>query len=319
MNYPNNKQFAFTILDDTDSANLENVEPVYRYLKDCGFRTTKTVWPLAYDDQKNSKYIDSSTLADPGYVEFIKWLIDERFEVTWHGPTMESSTRNQVLKGLDFFNETLGFYPSVHINHAQNKDNLYWGLSRFNNKIIKTILGFAGYRENQFSGHFEGSNYYWGDIAKKRFKYCRGFTFNDLNTLNINPTLPYHDPKRPVIDYWFSTTSVDSFIEFEQQFTPKRIAKLIDEKGICIMSTHLGKGFSKDGKIRDSVKKIFDSIAEKNGWFVPVSELLEWQLKKNNRQTISNKEKTTMEWRWIREKLTTKYFKPANPAQWWEL
>jgi hypothetical protein len=45
--FPNNKKFAFTILDDTDLSTAENVGPVYRLLAELGMRTTKSVWPLA--------------------------------------------------------------------------------------------------------------------------------------------------------------------------------------------------------------------------------------------------------------------------------
>ena len=41
--WPHGKRFAFTVFDDTDSATLENVSPVYALLRDLGFRTTKSV------------------------------------------------------------------------------------------------------------------------------------------------------------------------------------------------------------------------------------------------------------------------------------
>ena len=44
--FPNNKKFAFTILDDTDLSTVENVGPVYRLLAELDMRTTKSVWPL---------------------------------------------------------------------------------------------------------------------------------------------------------------------------------------------------------------------------------------------------------------------------------
>ena len=47
LDFPEGRKFAFTILDDTDDATVENVRPVYDLLTELGFRTTKTVWPLA--------------------------------------------------------------------------------------------------------------------------------------------------------------------------------------------------------------------------------------------------------------------------------
>ncbi len=46
MLFPENKRFAFSIVDDTDDSTLHNVKPVYEKLQEYGFRTTKTVWPL---------------------------------------------------------------------------------------------------------------------------------------------------------------------------------------------------------------------------------------------------------------------------------
>lgn len=42
--WPNNKKFAFTIIDDTDNGTVENTKPVYDFLYKKGIITTKTVW-----------------------------------------------------------------------------------------------------------------------------------------------------------------------------------------------------------------------------------------------------------------------------------
>ena len=42
--WPNNKQFAFTIFDDTDRANLKDNQLVYQCLNELNFKTTKSVW-----------------------------------------------------------------------------------------------------------------------------------------------------------------------------------------------------------------------------------------------------------------------------------
>ena len=44
MRWPEDKAFAFTIIDDTDYATIENIKPVYDFLYDAGLKTTKTVW-----------------------------------------------------------------------------------------------------------------------------------------------------------------------------------------------------------------------------------------------------------------------------------
>src|SRR5437899_2238785 len=42
--WPEGKDFAFTIIDDTDNATLARIRPIYELLSELGLRTTKTVW-----------------------------------------------------------------------------------------------------------------------------------------------------------------------------------------------------------------------------------------------------------------------------------
>ena len=46
IRWPDGKDFAFTIFDDTDCATYATVRDVYAFLRDCGLRTTKSVWPV---------------------------------------------------------------------------------------------------------------------------------------------------------------------------------------------------------------------------------------------------------------------------------
>jgi hypothetical protein len=46
IQWPDGKDFAFTIFDDTDRSTFATVRDVYAFLSDCGFRTTKSVWPV---------------------------------------------------------------------------------------------------------------------------------------------------------------------------------------------------------------------------------------------------------------------------------
>lgn len=43
MEFPEGRQFAFSILDDTDDSTVENVKPVYDIFSSLGMKTTKTV------------------------------------------------------------------------------------------------------------------------------------------------------------------------------------------------------------------------------------------------------------------------------------
>ena len=88
--FPDEKRFAFTIIDDTDVATLENIGPIYELLTQLGLKTTKTVWPVGCPEG-SPDYSTSETLEDPGYMAFVKKLQQQGFEITWHSATMESS------------------------------------------------------------------------------------------------------------------------------------------------------------------------------------------------------------------------------------
>jgi hypothetical protein len=46
ITWPEGKRFAFTVFDDTDGMTMLNGPPIYDFLADLGFLTTKSVWPI---------------------------------------------------------------------------------------------------------------------------------------------------------------------------------------------------------------------------------------------------------------------------------
>ena len=155
--WPNGARFAFTILDDTDDATVANVKPVYDLLHDLGMRTTKTVWPLACQDE--SIYFAAETLEDEAYLAFVRELVERGFEIASHGATMESSERRRTLDGLAALIGRLGVAPTLHCNHGQNRENLYWGAERYRSVLLRALLKMAERlrRAPRFEGHVPGS------------------------------------------------------------------------------------------------------------------------------------------------------------------
>ena len=70
INWPDNKDFAFTIIDDTDNATIKNIKPVYDLLIKLGLKTTKTIWLYKPRDA----FLGSS-MQDNEYRDFIFDLI----------------------------------------------------------------------------------------------------------------------------------------------------------------------------------------------------------------------------------------------------
>src|SRR5205807_9115221 len=125
--FPGGRRFAVAICDDTDLATVANVAPMYRLLGELGVRSTKTVWPLA---AVPGARIDGSTLEEPAYLEFVRSLDADGFEIALHNVRNHDAPRETVRLGLDRFRDCFGSYPRTHCNHSMNRENIYWGTER---------------------------------------------------------------------------------------------------------------------------------------------------------------------------------------------
>ena len=306
FSFPDGKRFAFTIMDDTDVATVENVEPVYRLLDRLGMRATKTVWPLACPEG-SADFGESQTLEDPEYRRFVCDLRRRGFEIASHGATMASSMRERTVAGLERFHALFGAYPRVHANHAMNRENLYWGSHRFDDRTLRLAFrGGRGVPGGYYGGHVRGSPYWWGDLCAARITYVRNFTFNALDVSRINPSMPYHDPRRPLVPLWFSAADAESAVEFNELLRPDRIARLERDGGVCIVATHLGKGYVSGGRIDPTTQMRLEALARRPGWFPTVSELLDWLRKQRDVVTLPAAEWRAMQWRWARDLVARK-------------
>jgi hypothetical protein len=299
--FPNGKRFAFTILDDTDVATVQNVKPIYDLFRRLGLRTTKTVWPLAAPEGSHD-YGTSQTLEDEDYLQFVRELQDAGFEITWHCATMESSLRERTLRGLERFKELLGVYPRIHVNHAANRDCVYWGSTRVDQPLVKLLYDrLSQFRADHFFGHVEHSPYWWGDACSRHITYARNLTFNNLNVAAVNPTMPYADPRRPLVAFWFSASDAEDVDEFNELLRPEAQDRLESEGGFCIVATHLGKGFVRDGVVHQETRALLERLASRNGWFPTTGELLDWLRAQRTSHELPATEWRRMQWRWARD------------------
>ena len=304
MKFPDKKQFAFSILDDTDEATLRNIQPVYDLLWKLGFRTTKTAWP--FDRSEGSKiFIAAETLQNKEYLEYIHTLLDRGFELGFHGASMNSSRRDRTIQALKYFKNEFGFYPRIFCNHGNNRENLYWGYKRFQTKIFRELNKIAKKKKiNYWEGEIENSEYFWGDLCQEHIQYVRNFTFNRLNMMKVNPEIPYRLPETKYINGWFSTADAPDVNAFNHLLTFDRIDELERTGGVCLLSTHFGKGFVKNGKINTVASELLRYIASKNGWFAPVSVILDHlSEKRGSRLEISHFERFHLECRYIVDKV----------------
>jgi len=277
LNYPGGAEFAFTILDDTDDTTLDNGRPVYDLLKQAGLRTTKTVWAFDTAAENQGPYFAGQTLATPDYLEWVKELSSEGFEIAFHNATMGSSTRQDTIRALDYIEEEIGQPVRLHCNHGQNRENLYWGPDRYSTYILKKLLQINSRREAtlKFDGHEPQSPYYWADVAVARLTYMRAFAFRRLNGRQIVPGRHFKDPLKKETPILFNTADAPDVHAFNKLVNTKSLEKLRKQGGWAIVSTHIGKGFYRDKKLNPDFQTTIQYLKEQPGWYVPVSQLLD--------------------------------------------
>lgn len=301
--FPDGRKFAFTICDDTDESTLEKIAPVYEFLDSLGFRTTKTVWVLPTNEPEMGAS-RGQTLGDPDYAEFILALRDKGFEIASHGTRGGSSTRDEILPAMDEFRAMIGYYPNIHINHFQNKDDLYWGKDRLTLGLLRWIYEWRK-PGDLYYGHRPDSEYFWGDFVSEHVSYVVGFSFRETNIIKANPMSPYFDPQKSYVKRWFSTSDGGDRARFNSLLSRKNLDQLEEEGGACIVYTHFAKDFVVNGDLNSDTKERLRDLASRDGWFVPASELLDYlRDQQSGDGTLSWRGKLYLEFKWFREKLT---------------
>jgi hypothetical protein len=300
--WPDGKRFAFTVSDDTDKATLANVGPVYSFLADCGFRTTKSVWVTA-GDTRRGKY-QAQTCDDPDY---LRWALDlqaKGFEIGLHNCTWHGLPRDEIRAALGHFAALFGHDPLTADNHTGVEESIYWGDARLTGWRAGLYNLLTGFRNHgKYRGHVEGDRYFWGDLCRQKIKYYRNFTFRDVNTLKACPFMPYHDPLRPYVNFWFASSDGHDVRSFNRCLSESNQDRLEEEGGACIMYTHFASGFYADGQLDALFQRRMSRLSKKNGWFVPVATLLDYLLTANGSHVISDVQRRRLERKWLLEKL----------------
>jgi hypothetical protein len=148
------------------------------------------------------------------------------------------------------------------------------------------------------SGHDPASEYFWGDLAKKHIRYVRQFTFQDINLLDVNPSLPYRRADTPYVNYWFQTSNGGNRDAFVKLLSSENLDRLARDHGVCLVYAHLGAGsFSANGRVNSQFEERIKDLASRNGWFVPASEILDYLTKQPGwtGETIGFRERLQLE------------------------
>jgi hypothetical protein len=304
IRWPEERPFAFTIFDDTDCAEMPAIGTVYDFLNDLGMKTTKSVWPLR---GTRTPRVGGLTCEDLPYRDWALATQARGFEIGLHNVTFHTSSRDETRRGLDRFREIFGHDPVTHANHTGCDESVYWGNDRLSgwNELAYNLLTRSRNR-GKFQGHVEGSALFWGDLCRERVTYVRNFVYGEINTLATCPFMPYHDPKRPYVRAWFASSegpTCDSFCRTIDEAAQDRLAS---EGGACIMYAHLAKDFCRDGRIDGRFRALMERLSRMNGWFVPVRTLLDYIVSVRGVHTITDRERTRLERKWLAHKLRTR-------------
>jgi hypothetical protein len=299
--WPDTKAFAFSVFDDTDSQTLERCRTVYAALDDFGFRTTKSIWTIPPTQRTTDP---GATCDDPEYVRCLQDLQSKGFEIGYHMASATTSTRAETIRALERFKALFGHYPKAMANHHASAEGVYFGSDRLTglNRLLYDMLTRFRYR-NKFRGHIPSDLLFWGDICRLRIRYVRNFTFADVNTLKACPPMPYYDPLRPYVNYWFASSEGAEVHSFNARLSEANQDRLEEEGGACIMYTHFGLGFSENGRLHPRFRELMKRLGRKNGWFVGVSTLLDYLRDVKGPTIIDTRGRARLERRWLAHKL----------------
>lgn len=301
--WPDGKRFAFTIFDDTDRSTLDNVPVVYALLRDLGIMTTKSVWPLA--PSRPPSVVGGATCAEPDYLDWVLRLQAEGFEIGLHNVTYHTSLRGEIAEGLRRFQALFGQRPRVLATHTDCGEGMYWGSARVSGPQRLVYDALTRGRQRGFGGHVEGHPSFWGDLCLEQVDYVRNFTFPGANTLTPCPWMPYHDADRPWVKAWFASSEGANCGIFNDTLDEAAQERLEDEGGACVMYTHFGKGFCNEGVLEPRFVELMTRLAQRGGWFVPVSTLLDHvAAARGGVHPLTRAERGRLERRWLRHKFS---------------
>jgi hypothetical protein len=258
------------------------------------------VWPLGPIREVNSP---GETCATPAYLEDNLRLKELGFEMGYHNATRHTVVREETQRGLDLFRGYFGEDPHTMSNHY-NDEAIYWGAGRVGG-WVKAVYNMPNLvrNRNDYAGHVPGSPLFWGDLCQERLRYCRNFVFSSVNTLAACPWMPYHDPARPFVRNWYASSEGANMFSFTKMLSPANQDQLEQEGGACIMYTHFGHYFVEKGQLAQPFRELMTRLSKRNGWFVPVSTVLDHIAAARGPLTITDSDRRRLERRWLFEKM----------------
>jgi hypothetical protein len=157
------------------------------------------------------------------------------------------------------------------------------------------------------------SPYFWGDLCRERIQYVRNYGFETSNLRAVDPWTPYHDPRKPYVNRWFSSSGIRLCTRrLDACLTPALLTRWEQEGALVILAAHLGQGLAEEGKVNPAFEKGIRRLAEREGWFAPVAVVLDYLERKTPNRILTIPQALALETNWAKDlgkKVTRSYFR----------
>jgi hypothetical protein len=209
--------------------------------------------------------------------------------------------REQTIAGFEKFRAMFGCWPATMSHHYGCRECAYWGDERLTAGPHRFLYNAVTRWHNRgyFRGSIPGDALYCADLYQDRVKYVRNFVFPNINTLAACPFMPYHDPARPHVNSWYSSSLGHNVGSFVRTLSERNQDQLEAEGGACIMYAHFAYGFAEKGVLNPRFRELIQRLSKKNGWFVPVAALLDHINRERGPLTLGPAQRNALERRWL--------------------
>jgi hypothetical protein len=268
--YPEPYRFAFTIVQDADSAFSARLSPLFDVFDELGSRITASAFAFWADwardgaiwSEWRASPFDAPIavpLCDPVEGLFYQQLSARGHEIALHSPADTSSTSQQVADAFELYRTMFGRYPATYVEHSARSN--------------KDALANEGARP--------GSPYFTRDLLRRYDPWTwvddeHGLrdTRDGHGLLNDAANAQYGLKKAFIRTGRWSASDGDGFLAY---YSEDRVDALERDAGAALVYTHLNEGWldPRTRRMRHDLVERLSYIAAKPGWFVPASEILD--------------------------------------------
>ena len=289
--YPNDHNFAFTIINDVDGGYSKRLAPLFDTFDNLGLRITTTAFCFTINpdhekhdqDNLNEHGRQSPEFFGPENVPltvdserlFYKQLSKRGHEIGMHSPSRGSDTRQQLKQGFEYFRGIFGSYPKIYVEHdcrnnkeAQSNEGadpssaFYCTdlLNQYGSWIwIDGACALTDQRHEKFYDILAADGSPFNEFARKTYGIVKGFIRSGK---------------------WENSTGEG----FLQWYSKANIDDLEKNRGLALVYTHLDRRWldRETRRMREPIRQRLEYLVSKDGWFVPASVILDrFQAMKN--------------------------------------